>query len=493
MLLLQRLNKRVKIQLTVFGVIALVACTIMFVVYMQVPTTYLGVGRYTVTVQLPQSGGLYRGGNVTYRGVKVGRVHDVRLTNTGAEAVLRLKSDVDVPADVLATVHSVSAVGEQYVEFSAPPDGSAPPLKDGDVIPVDRTDIPPNINSLLAATNRGLSAIPGDNLKTVVDEAYTAFGGLGPELSRLMKGMTTLASDARKDLDSLTTLADQSRPVLESQIQSSESIQAWAAHLASATAQLRENDSSLDTILHRGGATFDEVRVLLDRLESPLPTILANLVSVGQVGVNYRDSLEQLLVVVTQVVAIVQGSMMGNANTKQDYAGAYLSFNLNLNLPPVCTTGYLPPQQQRSAVFEDRPPMPEGDVYCRIPQDAPNAVRGARNYPCETKPGKRAPTAQMCESDEEYVPLNDGNYWKGDPNATYTGQDVPQIRTGRGSRAQVPPSQGSAPPPVAAAEYGPVSGTYIGPDGQVYAEKDLAHGAAREKTWQEMLMPPTGN
>jgi phospholipid/cholesterol/gamma-HCH transport system substrate-binding protein len=203
-------------------------------------------------------------------------------------------------------------------------------------------------------------------------------------------------------------------------------------------------------------------------------------------------------VLLPQLVAVIQGINMANLNTKQDYAGAFLDFNLNLNAPPPCVTGYLPPQQQRSTVYEDRPPMPDGDVYCRIPQDAPNVVRGARNYPCETKPGKRAPTSQMCESDEEYVPLNDGYYWKGDANATYTGQDVPQVRTGQEPVtqvpvSQVPPSTVPAPPPMAAAEYDPATGAYVGPDGQVYTQADLANGGAKEKTWQEMLMPPTPN
>src|SRR4029450_6476540 len=81
------------------------------------------------------------------------------------------------------------------------------------------------------------------------------------------------------------------------------------------------------------------------------------------------------------------------------------------------------------------------DVYCRIAQDSPfTAVRGARNYPCLTVPGKRAPTVKMCESDEQYVPLNDGNNWKGDPNATLSGQDIPQLPPG------TPPAQ-AAPPP----------------------------------------------
>jgi phospholipid/cholesterol/gamma-HCH transport system substrate-binding protein len=203
----------------------------MFFAYMQVPTVFFGVDRYSITVQLPQAGGLYRGGNVTYRGVEIGRVQAVRLTRTGAEAVLQMDSDVHVPADLNAQVHSVSAVGEQYVEL-LPRTAKGPSLKEGDVIPVDRTYVPPDINSLLEATNRGLSAIPGDNLKTVVDEGYVALGGLGPELSRLVKGTTNLAIDARKNLDALTVLIDQSKPVLDSQTASSSSVQAWAAHLA---------------------------------------------------------------------------------------------------------------------------------------------------------------------------------------------------------------------------------------------------------------------
>jgi ABC-type transport system involved in resistance to organic solvents, permease component len=30
----------------------------------------------------------------------------------------------------------------------------------------------------------------------------------------------------------------------------------------------------------------------------------------------------------------------------------------------------------------------------------------------------------------QYVPLNDGNNWKGDPNATLSGQDIPQLPPG---------------------------------------------------------------
>jgi phospholipid/cholesterol/gamma-HCH transport system substrate-binding protein len=111
-------------------------------------------------------------------------------------------------------------------------------------------------------------------------------------------------------------------------------------------------------------------------------------------------------------------------------------------------------------------------------------VRGARNIPCETKPGKRAPTVKMCESDENYVPLNDGLNWKGDPNATLSGQDVPQLPVGS------PPAP-QAPPPIAVAEYDPATGRYVGPDGHVYTQGDLNQSAQQPKTWQNMLVPAT--
>jgi len=486
------LSRRTRIQLVVFAAVSLIAGTIMFFAYMQVPTVFFGVDRYSVTVQLPQAGGLYPGGNVTYRGVEIGRVQTVRLNQTGAEAVLQLDSDVHVPADLDAQVHSVSAVGEQYVEL-LPRTAKGPSLKDGDVIALDRTYVPPDINSLLEATNRGLSAIPRDNLKTVVDEGYSAFGGVGPDLSRLVKGTTDLAIDARKNLDALTTLIDQSKPLLDSQTRSSDSVQAWAAHLATITSQLRNNDSAVAGILQRGGPAADQGRQLIDRLNPTLPIVLANLVSVGQVGVTYRDNLEGLLVELPQGAADIQAVGVANRNTKQDYLGAYLSFNLNLGWPPACTTGFLPPQQQRDASYEDYPEPPKGDFYCRIPQDSMLNVRGARNYPCETRPGKRAPTVKMCESDQAYVPLNDGWNWKGDPNATYTGQGVPQYRPGEEPPGQAPPPlpPGPPPPPIAAFQYDPATGMYVGPDGHTYTPAELGRGAAKEQSWQSMLMPPT--
>ncbi|MHA3021765.1 MCE family protein [Mycobacterium sp. BMJ-28] len=478
------LPRRVKVQLVFFSAVTLIAGGVMTFGYLDLPKMLFGAGHYKVTVNLAGSGGLYANGNVTYRGVEVGRIDDVRLSTTGVDAVLSLNSDTKIPADLVAQVHSQNAVGEQFIEL-VPRSSNGPALKNGDVVSLDRTTLPPDINAVLAAANTGLQAIPHDDLKTVIDESYTAVGGLGPELARIVKGTTTLASDARRNLDSITTVIDQSKSILDTQTDTSNSIQAWATNAAQITNQLQAQDPALNGVLDKGPAMADEIRDLFNRLQPTLPIVLANMVSLDQVAITYQPSLEQILVLLPPDVEMLQGAALANRDTKQDYKGLALSFNLNANLPPPCTTGYLPPQQVRPPSEVDYPDRPAGDMYCRVPQDSPLDVRGARNLPCLTRPGKRAPTVKLCESDENYVPLNDGYNWKGDPNATLSGQSVPQQPPGAPAAGALVPT----PPPIATAQYDPSTGTYIGPDGKTYTQSNLAHGQ-QPSTWQDLLVPP---
>lgn len=496
-----RLSRTIWTQLAILGTVTVVACGIMAFGFVKVPAL-LGVGRYNVTLDLPTSGGLYATSVVTYRGDEIGRVESVDVTRDGVRAVLKLNSSTEIPSDVTAAVHSRSAIGEQFVELtpqSSDSTATIPALRDGDVIAASQVSVPADIGSLLDATNKALEAIPQDNLRTVVDEAATAVGGLGPELGRIVDGSTSLAIEAGKVRDPLGQLIDQSPEVLNSQVQTADSIATWAARTASITNQLKAQDAAFADLLNQGGPALEEGRQLFDRVAPALPVLLANMVSLGDIAVTYRADLEQLLVLYPQGTAVMQAIAVANSGTKQAYRGIYLDFNLNLNLPPPCNTGFLPVRQQRSPSDVDAPDRPSGELYCRLPQDSALNVRGVRNIPCETKPAKRAPTVEMCESDEQYVPLNDGYNWKGDPNATLSGQGIPQYQPGVSAPGDPPPPIAGRVPtpqeplaltPIAAAPYDPATGTYIGPDGRTYTQGDLVHPGNR--TWQSMLTPPAG-
>jgi phospholipid/cholesterol/gamma-HCH transport system substrate-binding protein len=94
------LNRQARIQLAIFTVIALVALTLMSVNYMKLPSKLFGIGHYTVSMQLPSTGGLYGTSNVTYRGTEVGRVESVHLSDSGVVADLSLRSDIPIPSDL---------------------------------------------------------------------------------------------------------------------------------------------------------------------------------------------------------------------------------------------------------------------------------------------------------------------------------------------------------------------------------------------------------
>jgi phospholipid/cholesterol/gamma-HCH transport system substrate-binding protein len=488
-----RLSRPVWTQLATLTAITVISVGVMAFGFVKVPALF-GIGRYTVTVNLPASAGLYPTSVVTYRGTEIGRVKSIETTRDGVQAVLVLDSATPVPSDASAAVHSRSAVGEQFLELT-PSSANAEKLRDGDVIPVGRVQIPADIGSLLDATNRALQAIPPDNLRTVVDEADKAVGGLGPQLSRIVDGSTSLAIEAGKSVDQIGQLIDQSPPVLNSQVQTADSIATWAQRMAAITGQLKAQDAAFAELLTVGGPALEEGRALFDRVAPALPVLLANLVSLGDIAVTYRNDLEQLLVLFPQGTAVMSAIAVADSGVKQAYRGIYLDFNLNLNLPPPCNTGFLPVRQQRSPSDQDYPERPAGELYCRIPQDSDMNVRGVRNIPCEAKPGKRAPTVELCESDEPYIPLNDGLNWKGDPNATLSGQGVPQYAPGQDPRLLPPEGTGAAlpssgdPSPVAVVPYDPATGDYIGPDGKRYTQADLAH--PQNKTWQSMLVAPT--
>lgn len=109
-------DRLTKIQLVIFAVITAITLTVMAIFYLRLPATF-GIGTYGVSADFTAGGGLYKNANVTYRGVAVGRVESVGLSSNGVIAQMRLNSETAIPSNVTATVKSVSAVGEQYIDL----------------------------------------------------------------------------------------------------------------------------------------------------------------------------------------------------------------------------------------------------------------------------------------------------------------------------------------------------------------------------------------
>jgi phospholipid/cholesterol/gamma-HCH transport system substrate-binding protein len=392
------LSRFVRIQLAIFAIVGIIGVIAMILFYIQAPTL-LGIGRMTVTLELPATGGLYRFSNVTYRGVQVGKVTAVALSAHGAKATLSLGTSPKIPANLQADVLSVSAVGEQYVDLR-PRTDSPPYLHNGSVIAMGDTTIPQAVGPLLDQLSALINSIPKNKISQLLDESFQAFNGAGYDFGSLADSSSRIAADADSVADRTRTLTEDTGPLLDSQAQTTDSIRMWARSLAGISDVLVTDDSRVRTLLQNGPEAANETSRLLERVKPTLPVLLANLTTIGQIGVTYHPSLEQLLVLLPPGVAITATA----APTNYPDGLARGDFSLTIDDPPICTVGFLPASQWRSPADTSDIDTPDG-LYCKLPQDSPLAVRGARNYPCMDKPGKRAPTVEICKSDKPFMPL----------------------------------------------------------------------------------------
>ena len=402
------LNRTARIQLLVFAVVTVLTVGAISLFYLRLPAR-VGIGAYEITANFVAGGGLYENANVTFRGVQAGRVEAVNLTDDGIAAHMRLNSDIKIPANSIATVKSVSAIGEQYVDFVPPDDPSQAVLGDGATIPKERTALPQDIADLLREADQLVSSLNNTRLQDLLREAFKAFNGSGPELARMIQSARLLIDEANASWPQTSALIDQAGPFLDAQIRSGDDIRSSAEGLARLTSEVANADPQVRALLATAPGAAAEASETFAGIRPSFPVLAANLANFGRIGVIYHRSIEQGLVIFPALQAsllTIGGQLPIDEGGKQD-------FKISINDPPPCTTGFLPPMEHRSPGDTTIRDLPT-DMYCKVAQNDPTVVRGARNYPCQEFPGKRAPTVQLCRDPQGYVPVGNSP-WRGPP------------------------------------------------------------------------------
>ncbi|MGX9788287.1 MCE family protein [Mycobacterium sp. MMS18-G62] len=466
------LNRTARIQLVVFAVVTVLTVAAISLFYLRVPAR-LGIGAYQVTANFVAGGGLYQNANVSFRGVQAGRVESVKLTDDGVAAQLRLNSDIKIPANSTATVKSVSAIGEQYVDFVPPEHPSQAVLGDGAVIPKERTAIPQDVAELLHQADQLVSSLNNTRLQDLLRESFKAFNGSGPELARLIRSARLFIDEANSSWPQTSALIDQAGPFLEAQIRSGDDIRSFADGLARFTTEVANADPQVRSVLSNAPSAADEASQTFQGIRPSFPVLAANLANFGRIGVIYNRSIEQALVIFPALQAAlltIGGQLPADEGGKQD-------FKISINDPPPCNVGFLSPMDIRTPGDTTLRELPT-DLYCKVPQNDPSVVRGARNYPCQEFPGKRAPTIQLCRDPKGYVPLGN-NPWRGPPIPTGTPVTDP--------RNTLPPNKFPYIPPEADPDPG-----YPVPPGLVPPGIQPGPGPAPHQPWP-YIPPPNDN
>lgn len=366
------ISMRVRLQLLAFVIVTVLGVGYVSVRYLGAAALF-GAGPYPITLQLTDSGGIFTGAEVTYRGVSVGRVGPLRLTSQGVDAQLEIEPDAPpIPADSDAVVSNLSVIGEQFVDLR-PVRRDGTTLRAGSVIPAYRTSTPVPIGDLIAHLDTFLRSVPLDSLRTVVQELGTAFTGTGVDLQILLDSTDAFTRDAIAALPQTATLIRDGRVVLQTQSEQSSAIISFSRDLALLAAQLRSSDPDLRRLIATAPQFADQTSGLLRESGTQIGQLLADLLTVSRVTLPRQAALRHLL----SVYPVVTGGT--DSSVVPDDGFVHLGLALNLFDPYACVRGY---QGTIRRSGTDTTPIPANrDAFCAEPPGSPTDVRGAQNVP----------------------------------------------------------------------------------------------------------------
>lgn len=368
------ITRRTKVQLLAFAIITLLGVTFVGARYAQLDRLIVDQS-YTVVAHYPASGGIFAGGEVTYRGVRIGKVSELELTPDGVDVHLEIDKEWDeIPTDTRALVGNRSALGEQYVELQPNVDaeGDGPFLEDGSEI----TDvaIPIATEKLLGDLATTVASVDQEALRTTVDELGTAFAGTGEDLQRIIDTGNSFIQTANENFDITTALIRDSNTVLQTQVDSASSLRTFANQLSIFSGAMVGADKDLRRVIDSGSFTANQLRTFLEQNEAEVSDLLRNVILTGRVTVANIDGFRTLLIAYP---ILLEGSFtVIDKNPTTNLYETHVGLILSTTTP--CHAGYESTDTRPPQDVEDR--RLNQDAKCTEPPTKSNP-RGYQNLP----------------------------------------------------------------------------------------------------------------
>lgn len=342
-------------------VLALVAC----LVYLsaEILATPITTRAQTVTVELERTGGLYEGSAVTYRGLRVGRVSEISLTPTGAEATLRITQPVDVPADTEARVRSLSPVGEQFLDLQPRSEGG-PFLTTGARITGDAVDVPVSLASATGALDGLLEQVDADDVQTVLTELAAATEGTQADLESLLDSSSELVTALDDVWPETRRLLTNGRTTLRTLAESGPELRKLSRSAKLFAAFLRDFDPEFRDILDASPRQLATTQLLVRDLRRVLPGFLSSLYGLTDILAARTPHLGELLDTLSY----------GTSRFGSAFRDGYLHINLNIHGVEQCSYHV---KELDPKTTKRRPLLRDG--HC--PMDGLVAKRGAQHAP----------------------------------------------------------------------------------------------------------------
>ncbi len=209
-------------------------------------------GRYVVTTLLPNAGGIRKGDPVQMRGVNIGRIQKFRIDMGGVAVRLEIEGEYSIPSDSRVELKSASLLGGMVADII--PGSSTTALRGGETMagtkPAGAFDSAADIASQAQKTLGRVQALLSQKTVDSVEASSV-------ELNGLLKQLSAVATEQRKELVALTSSLRKSAEGMEKVTAGPElqdtvkRLDALTKKLDGLTASLDRSSQSMETILGR--------------------------------------------------------------------------------------------------------------------------------------------------------------------------------------------------------------------------------------------------
>ncbi|HWJ08347.1 MAG TPA: MlaD family protein [Nocardioides sp.] len=177
-------------------------------------------GTRSYTAVLEHTAGLRKGEDVQVHGVNSGKVTGIELEGDHVVVTFALDSDIDLGERTTATVKVATLLGSHYLEVD--PGGSGA-LAD-DRIPLERTDVPYNLQDVIEEGTKALDELDPDLLAKALTAMAGTMGASEKEIGPALQGVARLSEVIAKRSDQVGDLLESTRKVTDQLSDSSQDI-----------------------------------------------------------------------------------------------------------------------------------------------------------------------------------------------------------------------------------------------------------------------------
>jgi virulence factor Mce-like protein len=147
---------------------------------------------YTLQAVFPKTIALFKDSEVRVLGLKAGKVTKVTAMGDQVQVEMSVKESVPVPADVHATIVPLSLIGERYVQLFPVWTTGQPKARSGEVIPMERTEVPVEPDEALGALKKFLDSLDPAATGRLVQNAANDLQGNGQSFNDTVANLSQL-------------------------------------------------------------------------------------------------------------------------------------------------------------------------------------------------------------------------------------------------------------------------------------------------------------